>query len=795
MIRSNIKHKKWSEEAVCASHVFGFVWRDAIMLRTLAPGLLLSSLLLTVTAADNGYPRCNCEEEGLWSVESILECQKVSDFMIAVAYFSIPIELLYFVSCSNVPFKWVLFQFIAFIVLCGLTHLLNGWSYGPHTFQLMLALTIFKFLTALVSCATAITLITLIPLLLKVKVREFMLKKKAWDLGREVGLIKMQKEAGLHVRMLTQEIRKSLDRHTILYTTMVELSKALNLESCAVWMPNENKTEVILTHELKGRNFLSVRNHSLPISDPDVVKIKGSDRVVVLSPDTRLASSSNEFSADPGAVVGIRMPMLRFSNFKGGTPEQVQTYYAILVLVLPGADGRSWNNQELEIVNVVADQVAVALSHAAVLEESQFMRETLEAQNRTLQQAKRNAMMASQARNSFQKVMSNGMRRPMHSILGLLSLIQDGNLGHEQQIIINTMMMTSNVLSTLIDDVMDSSMKDNAKFPLDLKPFRLHSMVNEMSCLARCLCIYRGYDFAIEVESPLPDHVLGDDKRVLQVILHMVGNLLNGGSGGQLVKLLISSDPGNRVKNDQGWVTWKPNLYDGYVYIKFEFSIINCCSLSENSSIDSTTQFGGGRLTIDKIEEGLSFSVCKKLVQLMHGNIWVVPNPQGVAQSMGLVLRFQLQSSIGINITESEDSSGYPHSNSVLKGAQILLADDDDTNRAVTRKLLEKLGCTVSVVSSGFDCLSTLSATGMSFQVIVLDLQMGDLDGYEVARRIRKFRSRTWPLIIALTSSSDEDVWDTCSQIGINGVIRKPFLLQGIADELGRVLHSKKIIR
>jgi ethylene receptor len=246
------------------------------MLKALAPGLLLIFLfLISASANDNEFSRCNCEDEGsLWSIDSILESQRVSDFLIAVAYFSIPIELLYFVSCSNVPFKWVLFEFIAFIVLCGLTHLINGMTYGPHTFQLMLALTVFKILTALVSCATAITLFTLIPLLLKVKVREFMLKKKAWDLGREVGIIMKQKEAGLHVRMLTQEIRKSLDRHTILYTTLVELSKTLGLQNCAVWMPNEIRTQMDLTHELNRGNYLSSDNLSIPITDPDVVRIK-----------------------------------------------------------------------------------------------------------------------------------------------------------------------------------------------------------------------------------------------------------------------------------------------------------------------------------------------------------------------------------------------------------------------------------------------------------------------------------------------------------------------------------------
>ncbi|KAI6692695.1 hypothetical protein NL676_020405 [Syzygium grande] len=127
------------------------------MLRAVALGLFLSSLTVCAYADDNSFS-C-CDDEGFWSVERILECQRVSDFLIAVAYFSIPLELLYFVSLSYVPFKWVLAQFIAFIVLCGLTHLLNCWTYyGPHSFQLMLSLTIAKFLTALVSCATAITL-------------------------------------------------------------------------------------------------------------------------------------------------------------------------------------------------------------------------------------------------------------------------------------------------------------------------------------------------------------------------------------------------------------------------------------------------------------------------------------------------------------------------------------------------------------------------------------------------------------------------------------------------------------
>lgn len=584
------------------------------MLRALTLGFLLSCLVIviSVSADDREYANCNCddEQEGLWSVQNILDCQRVSDFFIAIAYFSIPLELLYFVSCSNVPFKWVLLQFVAFIVLCGLTHLLNGWTYyGPHSFQLMLSLTVAKLLTALVSCATAITLLTLIPLLLKWKVRELFLKQNVLELDQEVGMMKKKKEASWHVRMLTREIRKSLDKHTILYTTLVELSNTLDLHNCAVWMPNENRTEMNLTHELRANP--SNNSLSIPINDPDVLEIRESIGVKSLRPDSALGFASGGGSDEAGAVAAIRMPMLRVSNFKWGTPELVDTCYAILVLVLPNADSRVWSIQEMEIVEVVADQVAVALSHAAVLEESQLMREKLGEQNRVLQQAKKNAMMASQARNSFQKVMSHGMRRPMHSILGLLSMFHEENMSFEKKIIADTLVKTSSVLSTLINDAMEIPTKNDGRFPLEMMPFRLHSMLKEASCLAKCLSVYKGFGFELDVRSSLPDQVIGDEKRTFQVILHMVGYLLNLYDGGGTVLFRVSLESGSEDKNDKMLVTWRPSKADEYVCIKFEIKIKEVNSQSYGSTAKHVRRHNS-----KEIKEALSFSLCKKLVQV-----------------------------------------------------------------------------------------------------------------------------------------------------------------------------------
>ncbi|KAI9079538.1 hypothetical protein K1719_038520 [Acacia pycnantha] len=171
-------------------------------------------------------------------------------------------------------------------------------------------------------------------------------------------------------------------------------------------------------------------------------------------------------------------------------------------------------------------------------------------------------------------------------------------------------------------------------------------------------------------------------------------------------------------------------------------------------------------------------------LQMMQGNIWLSRNALGLAQSMTLALKFQIGPSHGRSILAPKDSLD-PR----FRSLKVLLTDDDDVNRRVTKKLLEKLGCQVTAVSSGFECLGAISASGNTFKVILLDVHMPEMDGFDVAMRIRKFHSRNWPLIIALTASAEEDVMDRCLRVGMNGLIRKPILLPEIADELRRVLQ------
>ncbi|KAJ7547484.1 hypothetical protein O6H91_08G088200 [Diphasiastrum complanatum] len=194
--------------------------------------------------------------------------QLSSDILIAFAYFSIPLELVYFIYRSQVfPFRWVIAQFGLFIVLCGTTHLLTLWNYISNTKSSHICMTIAKVTTAIISCGTAVVLLRVIPELLDVKKREVFLIAKTAELDLEVGKIRKEEETLRHVHFLTDEIRSSLDRNTILNTTLVEISRTLKLESCNIWMPKLGGEVLELKYKL---GYQEIPPFMIPVIDETV---------------------------------------------------------------------------------------------------------------------------------------------------------------------------------------------------------------------------------------------------------------------------------------------------------------------------------------------------------------------------------------------------------------------------------------------------------------------------------------------------------------------------------------------
>ncbi|CAK8575240.1 unnamed protein product [Lathyrus sativus] len=730
---------------------------------------------------------CNCVEPQWPADDLLMKYQYISDFFIALAYFSIPLELIYFVKKSAVfPYRWVLVQFGAFIVLCGATHLINLWTFTIHTRTVAIVMATAKILTAAVSCATALMLVHIIPDLLSVKTRELFLKKKAADLDREMGMIRTQEETGRHVRMLTHEIRSTLDRHTILKTTLVELGRTLGLEECALWMPTRTGLELQLSYTLRQQNPVG---YTVPINLPVINQVFSSNRAVKISsnvPVARLRPHTAKYM--PGAVVAIRVPLLNLSNFQiYDWPEVSTRSYALMVLMLPSDSARQWHVHELELVEVVADQVAVALSHAAILEESMRARDQLMEQNVALDMARREAETAIHARNDFLAVMNHEMRTPMHAIIALSSLLQETDMTAEQRLMVETILKSSNLLATLINDVLDLSRLEDGSFQLETATFNLHSMFREVLNLIKPVACVKKLSLTLHFAPDLPVYAIGDEKRLMQTLLNVVGNAVKFSKEGSISITAFVAKP--ESFRDIRFPDFLPVPSDGHFYLRVQVKDSGS-GVNPQDIPKLFTKFAQNQLaTRNPVGNGLGLAICRRFVNLMEGHIWIESEGIGKGCTVSFIVK------LGIPDRSNEFKLPYKpkalvnHGSTNIAGLKILVMDDNGVSRSATKGLLMHLGCDVTTVGSSEECMRVVS---QEHKVVFMDVCTG-LDGYELAVRIQeKFVNRQdRPLIVALTGNTNKWSRENCTRAGVNGLVLKPVSVEKMKGVLIELLERR----
>ncbi|PRQ26431.1 putative histidine kinase [Rosa chinensis] len=565
---------------------------------------------------------CDCVEPQWPPDELLVKYQYISDVFIALAYFSIPLELIYFVQKSAFfPYRWVLMQFGAFIVLCGATHFINVWTFSMHTKTVAIVMTIAKVSCAVVSCATALMLVHIIPDLLSVKTRELFLKNRAEELDREMGLILTQEETGRHVRMLTHEIRSTLDRHTILKTTLVELGRTLGLEECALWMPCRSGMNLQLSHTLNYEAHIgSTVPFSLPIVS-EVFKSSRAMRIPYTCPLVRIRPLVARYVQPE--VVALRVPLLNLSNFQiNDWPDVSAKSYAIMVLILPTDSTRKWRDHELELVDVVADQVAVALSHAAILEESMRASDQLVEQNGALDLARREAELAIHARNDFLAVLNHEMRTPMHAIIALSSLLLETELTLEHRVMIESILKSSNLLETLINDVLDLSRLEDGSLDLDIGKFNLHGVFREAIDLIKPIATVKKLSMTLILAPDVPVCAVGDENRLMQTILNVAGNAVKFTKEGYISVIASIAKPDS--SRDWRPPEFYPASSDGHFYLRVQIKDSGSGILPQDIP-HIFTKFAQPRNGSNRVNDGagLGLAICKRFVNTMGGHIWI----------------------------------------------------------------------------------------------------------------------------------------------------------------------------
>ncbi|KAJ7547483.1 hypothetical protein O6H91_08G088200 [Diphasiastrum complanatum] len=613
----------------------------------------------------------------------------------------------------------------------------------------------------------------------------FIYRSQTAELDLEVGKIRKEEETLRHVHFLTDEIRSSLDRNTILNTTLVEISRTLKLESCNIWMPKLGGEVLELKYKL---GYQEIPPFMIPVIDETVRLVCVNAGATVVSSGSALARLGCLYENDDGHVAAVRLPLLSTASFNCSPKIEEATMFAIMVLELPF--GRlQWSKHELELIEAVADQVVVALSHATVVEESMQARDLLIEKNIALECAKREAELAVVARNEFLAVMNHEMRTPMHAIIALSSLLRESKLTTEQLSMIDTISKSSSILSMLINDVLDFTRLEAGSLCLDPQAFQLSNFLKEAEELVTPMAQSKKLPLSMAIRGMIPSNVCADSNRILQVFLNVVGNSIKFTSEGH-IKICVYVEDADSESMPSELSSPRREVKHMFLHFNVEDTGIGIKAsdlqrlfhkfVQADSSI--TRNFGGS---------GLGLAIARKFVELMGGKIRL--ESEGLGK--GSTCKFFV--SLGV-VTDLESetliSPKKLQQGSDLLGLKVLVVDDNAINRIVTHRLMETIGCKTTVTDSGQKCLEILMTAGPgAYQILLLDLSMPEMDGFTVTIEIlKRFKIGERPLIIALTANSDAHTRQRCFDVGMEGVLTKPISLEMIKIELSALLENFK---
>lgn len=382
--------------------------------------------------------------------------------------------------------------------------------------------------------------------------------------------------------------------------------------------------------------------------------------------------------------------------------------------------------------------------------------------------AKEIAEEAARAKQQFLSTMSHEIRTPMNAVIGMTHLLLQENPRPDQMENLHSLKFSSENLLVLINDVLDYSKIEAGKIVFEEVDFNLHSLLEGL----RQSFVFQASDKNIQIECHIepdvPKIVIGDPVRLNQVLINLMSNAMKFTEQGKvsLSARVVGSDKKiTRIEfsvSDTG-IGISPDII-GEIFNSFV-----------QASPDTTRKYGG---------TGLGLAICKQLLRLKHSDIHVESEPEKGARFY-FILAFM--NSTLKHITDTDDIGKISYKK--LNGKKVLLVEDNEINRLVAFKFLRKWGVEVTEAGNGKEALEHLKKN--VFDLVLMDLQMPVMDGYEATRLIRSSmpNGKTIP-IVALTASIMNEVQEKILTSGMNDIILKPFNPGELYSKIVKVLET-----
>jgi len=444
-------------------------------------------------------------------------------------------------------------------------------------------------------------------------------------------------------------------------------------------------------------------------------------------------------------------------------PLYVENFFWGLISIEECGSSRTWSESDIQLAGSVSSEIASAVAR--------------DLSDRARSAALEQAVQASKAKGNFLANMSHEMRTPMNAIIGMTAIGKKSADINKKDYAFEKIENASTHLLGVINDILDMSKIEANKLELFPVTYCFEKMIQKIVDVISFRTDEKHQELIITIDEKIPRFLTGDDQHLAQVISNLLSNAVKfTNEHGRIslnAKLLEEKD---------GLCTLQIEVTDSGIGISEEQQS-RLFSSFEQADSGTSRKYGG---------TGLGLAISKSIVEMMEGRIWIESEP-GKGSTFFFTVKAQKADDTGVDPDEKEEESSQQAKELKFENYTILLAEDIEINREIVITLLEPTALKIDCAENGKDAVKKFTASPNKYNLILMDLQMPEMDGYEATKEIRKIEQeiKCEPVpIIAMTANVFMEDIEKCLSVGMNDHVGKPLDIKELLNKLKKYLQS-----